>query len=109
LARYTFTGLFTEVPLEFFLKELTRDSDLTFIIVQNQTFLIPRIDIAAMFGSAYGRLTSIMDLKTSDNLVLIGNPEDAGKYRNCLVAGVVRDGKGGICLKIPACLPNSIS
>lgn len=86
-----FSGTFTDIPFSALVERLVMNSELTYISVQNLVFLVPRVDMIAILGET--NRMEIHDLKDNRNVIMVGNPEDAGKYRECKIRGVVRDGK----------------
>jgi hypothetical protein len=86
-----FSGSFTGIPFYALVERLVDNSELTYIIVQNQVFLVPRVEMIAIVGK--NPRNEIQDINDQRNVIMVGNPHDAGKYRLCRLSGVVRDGK----------------
>jgi hypothetical protein len=96
IAGLNFSGTISEIPLPELVKRLVQNSELSFITVQNHIFLVPRLELLTILGKLNGK--EIHSVVEREHAILIGNPEDAGKYRQVRISGIIRDGKDGTTL-----------
>ena len=92
-AKDTVYNSFNDVPLTDVLHRIFRNKPYLYEVIQNNMIIfLPKEDVAFLTKQMVDMSTGgVKDLST----IVIGNPDEAGKYKKVNVHGIVEDGKNG--------------